>query len=190
MTVGIFNLDGYLNRECPIFHKGDSMPIRISSSLASSGWLGGQFVKWVDDGSGQPVVALADGRYCGFMPFGSSEPSDQYTAMTNQNPLYKYVTLFFGGNFLATTTYERYTYISRHAGPPYVPLVYSAQDFLYVSENGKITNQDESDPAVNPGGLFPDGSPILVRFLQFGICSVPPSAASKDYLFAQTNVGV
>lgn len=186
----IFNLDGYLSRQCAIFHKGDTMPIRISASLAASGWLGGQFVKWIDDGSGQPVVAMADGRYCGFMPFGSSEPSDQYTAMTNQNPLYKYVVMFFGGNYAATTTNERYTYTSRHGGGPLVPLVYNSQDFLYVSENGKLTNQDESNPLVNPGGLFPDGSPILVPFLQFGICAVPPSAATKDYLHMQTNVGV
>lgn len=186
----IFNLDQYLNRQCPIFHKGDSMPIQISTALAARGWLGGEFVKWHDDGTGQPTVTIADGRYCGFMPFGSNEPSDQYTSMTGQNPLYKYITMFFGGNFLATTTYEKYTYISRNGPGPLVPLVYTAQQFLYVSENGKITNQDESDVAVNPGHLFPNGDPILEPFLQFGICACPPIAANKFFLFAQTNVGV
>lgn len=184
------NLRGYLNRECSVFHKGDSMPVKISASLANRGWLGGEFVKWTDDGSGEPCVDIADGRYCGFMPFGSNEPSDQYTSMTGQNPLYRYITLFFGGNFMATTSFEKYTYVSRHGPGPLVPLVYTAQQFLYVSENGKITNQDESNPAVNPGGLFPNGDPILEPFLFFGLCSVPPTEKTNGRLFVQTNVGV
>lgn len=190
MTSTITNLRDYTNRDCALFHKGDTMPMRITDAMAASGWEGGTFVKWIDDGSGEPVVGIADGRYCGFAPFGSNESGDRYTAMTGQNPLYKYIAMFFGGNYMATTTYERYTYASRNGAGPLVPLVYRSQQFLYVSENGKITNEDESDPTVNAGQLFPDGSPIEERFLFFGLCSVPPSAASKFYLYCQTNVGV
>ena len=186
----ITNLTDYTNRDCAIFHKGDSMPIRISEAMARRKWRGATFVKWVDDGTGQPCVDIADGRYCGFAPFGADEDGDQYTAMTGQNPRYKYITLFYGGNFMATRVYEKYTYASRNGAGPLVPLVYQAQQFLYISENGLITTEDESDPAVNAGGLFPDGSPITVRFLFFGLCAVPPTANSKEFLFCQTNVGV
>lgn len=185
------NLNEYITtRNCSIFHKGDSMPMKIDAALAAKGWAGGTFVKWTDDGTGEPCVTLADGRYCGFTPWGSNEVADQYTSMTQTFPKNRFITMFFGGNYLATSTYERYTWLSRHGIGPVTPLVYQPQDFLYVSENGIITNQDESDLAVNPTGLFPDGSPILVRFLQFGLCSLPPSAATDMYLYAQTNVGV
>lgn len=172
-----------------MFHKGDTMPIKISAALAARGWVGGSFVRWVDDGSGEPCVDIANGTYCGFFPFGSNESADQYTAITQSNPKYKIASMFFGGNFLATISYERYTYASRHAGP-LVPLVYKVQQFLYVSENGLLTNEDESAPAVNPGGLFPDGTPITTPFLYFGICSLPPSAVTNNYLYCQTNVGI
>lgn len=189
---GITNLRGSLltqGRDCVPFHKGDSMPIKIDAAMASSGWTGGTFVRWVSDGTGEPCVTRADGRYCGFTPWGSSESADQYTSMTTAFSKYQYITLFFGGNFMATRSYEKYTYASRHAGP-LVPLVYTPQQFLYVSENGYITCEDESDPAVNAGGLFPDGTPITVRFLYFGLCAAPPSDATYQYLLCQTNVGV
>jgi hypothetical protein len=191
MARNITNLNGYTTeRELSVFHKGDTMPMKIDSAMASAGWSGGTFVRWVDDGTGEPCVTIADGRYCGFTPWGSDEPADQYTSMTPSQTRYKYITLFFGGNFVATTSYERYTYISRHGPGPLVPLVYAPQDFLYVSENGLPTVEDESDPAVNPGHTFPNGDPIVVPFLYFGIVSVPPSALTDDRLLMQTNVGV
>lgn len=191
MAKNIANYTDYLNaREVAVFHKGDSMPVKIDADMAARGWLGGTFVKWVDDGTGQPCVTIADGRYCGFTPWGSNEPADQYNSMTQTNPKNGFITLFFGGNFMATSSYERYTYISRHGPGPLVPLVYAPQDFLYVSENGLITNQDESNPAVNPGHAFPNGDPIVIPFLYFGLCSVPPSALTGWKLACQTNVGV
>lgn len=185
----IYNLEGYASRDLVLFHKGDTATFKIHPSLANRGWSGGQFLRWVDDGSGEPCLGLADGRYCGFAAFGSDEVADRFTTMTRQNEVYQYVGLFFGGNFIATRTYEKYTYASRHSGP-LVPLTYESQQFLYVSENGKITPEDESDPAVNPGGLFPDGSPIEIRFLFFGLCAVPPTAATNGFIYVQTNVGV
>ena len=191
MARNITNLNPYIiQRELSVFHKGDSMPMKIDTVMAKKGWPGGIFVRWIDDGTGEPCVTIADGRYCGFTPFGSDEPADQYTSITKSNPTWRYISLFFGGNFIATTSYEKYTYASRHSAGPLVPLVYAPQDFLYVSENGLMTKEDESNSAVNPGGLFPDGSPILVPFLYFGICAVPPSSLTDGRLYAQTNVGV
>lgn len=191
MARNITNLNPYiLQRELSIFHKGDSMSMKIDAAMARKGWPGGTFVRWIDDGSGEPCTTIADGRYCGFTPWGSSEPADQYTAITQTNPKYRYITLFFGGNFVATTTFERFTYKSRHGLAPSTPLVYSPQDFLYVSENGFPTIEDESNVLVNPGHLFPDGSPIIVPFLYFGLCAVPPSALTEDRLYVQSNVGV
>jgi hypothetical protein len=183
----IANIEGYLTRDCSLLQKGDSIPVKLSSSLARRGWTGGTFVRWVDDGTGDPCVTLANGLFCAFLPFGSDEVGDRYTAMTRQNPTYRYATAYFGGNFMATTSYERYTYGSRNGPGPLVPLVYAPQQILYVSENGLITNEDESDPAVNPGGLFPDGSPILVPFLNFGICSLQPMDKNNNRLFVLTN---
>jgi len=184
------NLLNVLDRDLVILHKGDTIPVKISDALAASGWAGGQFCRWIDDGSGDLTVALADGRYCGFMPFGSSESGDQYTAMTNQNPTYKYVVMFFGGNVVYTKTYETYGYLARHGLGPLTPIVYIPNQSLYISENGKITNEDESDFAIFPPHTFPDGSPILVRFVFFGVCAVPPQTSTKFYLATQTNFGV
>ena len=110
--------------------------------------------------------------------------------MTRTFPTNRYITLLFGGNYLATVSFETQSYLARHGLAPHTPLVYAPQQFLYVSENGLITNQDESDVAVNPGHLFPDGTPIVVRFLYFGIVSLPPSSATRGRLYCQTNVGV
>ena len=181
----IVNQKNYLrSRDCAIFRKSESITIKVSDAMVKRGWAGGSFVRWVNDGTGDPCVDIGNGTYCGFVPFGSNEVADQYTAMTNQNPTYKYVVLFFGGNLMGTISYEKYTYLSRHSGP-LVPLVYNANDFLYVSENGLITNQDESNSAVNPGGLFPDGSPILTPFTNFGVCAVPPVEQTDNYIIAQ-----
>ena len=191
MARNITNLNAYIvTRQCSIFHKGDSMPMKIDGEMASRGWLGGSFVRWVDDGSGDPCVTIADGRYCGFTPWGSNETADQYTSITPSQTRYKYITMFFGGNFMATTSFETYGYLARHGLGPMTPLVYAPQDFLYVSENGLITKEDESDPAVNPGHTFPNGDPIVVPFLYFGLCAVPPSTLTDGRMFVQSNVGV
>lgn len=184
------NLPNVLDRDLVVLHKGDTITVAISSTLAVSGWAGGQFCRWVDEGTGELTVAIADGRYCGFLPFGSSESGDQYTAMTNQNSTYRYATMFFGGNIFYTRTYEVYGYLARHSLGPVVPLVYGVGQFLYVSENGKLTTEDESDFGIFPPHPFPDGTPITVRFVFFGVCAVPPSAATKNYIAIQTNFGI
>ena len=179
----ITNLENFLNRDCVILQKGDSVTFKINAALASAGWTGGTLVRWVVDGSGEPCLGLGNGLFAGYLPFGSNESGDQYTSMTRQNPHYHYAVLHSGG-IVATTTYERHTYASRHAGP-LVPLVYTPNQTLYVSENGKLTPEDESDAAINPGGLFPDGSPILAPFQNVASCMLPPALQPQGYLFAQ-----
>ena len=186
----MIGLQDALNRDLVILHKGDTLPCAISPHLAERGWAGGEFLRWVDGGNGQLTLDIADGRYCGFAAFGSSESGDQFTALTNQNTTYDYVVLFFGGNVAYTRTYERYGYMARHGLGPMVPLVYKPMTILYISENGRITPEDESDFGTFPPHTFPDGDPILVRFVFFGICCVPPSDFTKQYIGIQTNFGV
>lgn len=189
----INNLLNYQNRDLVILHKGDTIPVQITDSLAAAGWQGGQFCRWVTDPSGQPTVDIADGRYCAFFPFGSNELGDQLTSMTTQNVTYKYATIFFGGNIFYTSVYEVYGYEARHGGP-LVPLVYIPNNPLYISENGKITCEDESNMIVFGGPLpnhtFPNGDPITSRFVFFGSCVTPPAASTNQYLAVQTNFGV
>lgn len=166
------------------------MPAQITNSLAASGWQGGQFCRWVTDPSGQPTVDIADGRHCAFFPFGSNETGDQLTSITTQSVTYKFVTIFFGGNVFYTSVYEQYGYEARNGLGPMTPLVYLPNNPLFVSENGKITPEDESDMVIFGGTIpnhtFPDGDPILVRFESFGICVSPPSAATNSYLGVHT----
>lgn len=174
-----------LTRDLVLVYKGDSITATIDADMAAAGWAGGTFVRWVDAGTGELTVTTANGVFCGFAPFGSNETGDGYTSITGQNPRYKYVTMLFGGNMFYTRTYETETYKSRHGLEPYTPLVYTANEFLYISENGHLTNQDESDAAVNPGGLFPDGTPITVPFAYFGVVAVPPASNTRNYIAAQ-----
>ena len=190
----INNLLNYQNRDVAILHKGDTITVQITASLAAEGWLGGQFCRWVTDASGQPTVEIADGRYCAFFPFGSAELGDQLTAITTQNVTYKYATIFFGGNIFYTSVYEEYGYEARHDLGPDDPLIYVPNNPLYISENGKITIEDESNMVVFGGTLpnhdFPNGDPITSRFVFFGSCVTPPAASTKQYLGVQTNFGV
>lgn len=179
-----------LTRDLVLLHKGDSITVKIDAALAASGWEGGQFARWTDDGSGELCVTIANGEYCGFMPFGSAETGDRYTSLTDSDVTYDKLVLYFGGNIFYTRVYETETYISRNGLGPTAYLTYEPNQKLYVSENGKITNQDESDLAVNPTGNFPDGTPITEAFQFFGIVAVPPSSATRDYLAVQTNFGV
>jgi hypothetical protein len=187
----IVGLNDYNNRDLAILHKGDTIAATITDEMSASGWSGGQFGRWVDNGSGQPCLAIADGRYCGFFAFGSNELGDEWTAITNQNTTYDYVVLFFGGNVFYTRTYERYGYLARNGLGPMTPLVYTPQDALFISENGKITTENESDFAIFPPHNFPDGTPVPAdSFVFFGVCVVPPSSANNNYICVQTNFGV
>ena len=180
-----------LARDLVLMVKGDSFTVQIANGFDAEGWPGGQFVKYTTPVGGFPTVTKADGRYCGFMIFGSNEQADQFTSMTQQNVVYSYATLQFGGNVFYTRTYEEFGYLARNGLGPMVPLVYTPNQFLYISENGKITNENESDQALFPPHNFPDGTPVPDNsFIAFGLCFAPPQPATNFYIGCQSNIGV
>lgn len=187
-----FDLAAYLaqDRDLIMVHPGDSMPAKAVNALLRVGWLGGNFCRWVDGGDGQPTIDIADGRYCGFFRYGSNEQYEKYSVTQYSNLEYGYAVFGFGGNFVYTRIYERYGYLARHVLGPMAPLVYTANQYLYVSENGKITPEDESDFGIFPPHTFPNGDPITSRFVFFGVCAVPPSTITNQYLATQTNFGI
>ncbi len=181
------------NRDLVSFRKGDTVTSKLHPTLTS--WAGGQFVKWFDDGTGEPCVKKADGRFCGFLAYGSDESADQWNSFTHQNASYSYGVVTFGGNFFATRTYETQGYLARNGLGPVVDLVYTANQKLYVSENGLITNENESDLGTYGAHNYPDGSPVVdMSHEVFGIVAVPPnaenSAMGTNYIVVQTNLGL
>lgn len=180
-----------LARDLVLMVKGDSMTVQVAQSLVDSGWDGGMFAKYTFPVGGFPTIEKADGRYCGFFIFGSNEQADQFTAMTQQNTTYSYVVLQFGGNVAYTRTFEEYGYLARHGLGPNVPLVYTPNQLLYISENGQVTNENESDLGVYPPHNFPDGTPVPnLSFIAFGLCFCPPQTVTNFYIGIQTNIGV
>jgi len=129
-------------RDLVIFKKGDAYAVTVSSAMGASTWLGGQGVEWFDTGKDEMAVTFTDGRGQAFMLWGSDESSDQYTAMTRQQPHYQYGVVGFGGWVLSTLAFEEYTWVSRQVGP-LVPITYSPQDDLVFSLRGRWTNEDE-----------------------------------------------
>jgi hypothetical protein len=139
-------------RDCVVFFKGDSQPVIVSPDMLRLGWSGGQGVQWVDSTTDERMVTFSNGLYGGFLIWGSDEPADQFTGMTKQQLAYQYAIMLSGGCLMATTSYERYTYSSRTSGGLLIPLVYQANDLLYLSNRGLWTKENEMnliDPATS-----------------------------------------
>lgn len=151
-------------RDLTLFVKGDSQTVAVSQAMVDLGWPGGQGVQWVASGGvDERVVTFSTGLYGGFLIWGSDEVGDRYTANTRQQPHYRYATMYSGGCLISTTSYERYTYASRIAGP-LVPLVYQAQDILYLSKRGLWTKEDE---------MTLSGDPLAPAFYTGFVAQVP-----------------
>lgn len=165
-------------RDCIVLVKGDTQPVVLAASLSLSGWQGGQGVSWTATTKDDFVVGPSDGNSCGFMLWGSDEPSDQFTAMTRNQPYYKYATLCFGGWQIQTRTFETHTYASRQAGP-LVPLVYQASDRLRFSLRGYWTKEDEWTLS---------GDPRAPNSYVVGYVSQIPTALSGYYLGVQVAI--
>jgi len=133
----------FRTRDVIVFVKGATFTVPVTPRAASLGWQGGQFFQWVPASGDQMLVDLSDGFYGGFALFGSDEISDKFTSMTGNQPAYKYVTLGAGGWLIATTAFEKYTYVSRTGGGPLVPIDYHASDRLVISLRGLLTREDE-----------------------------------------------
>lgn len=130
------------SRDCIVLVKGDCYPVSVSDAMAVGGWQGGQGVQWAPSLKDEFLVTYSDGFYAGFMLWGSDESSDQYTAMTRNQPHYRIASVGAGGWIISTKSFEQYTYASRQVGP-LVPLVYHASDKLVFSLRGYWTKEDE-----------------------------------------------
>jgi hypothetical protein len=140
----------FRTRDCIILFKGDAYPVSVDSSLATNGWKGGQGVKWTPSTKDEFLVTQSDGFYAGFMLWGSDESSDQFTTMTRNQPAYRFGTVGAGGWTIMTTSFERYTYMSRQGPGPLVPINYHASDRLLFSLRGFFTSEDEWTLALDP----------------------------------------
>jgi hypothetical protein len=165
-------------RDCYSLFKGDSYTVAVNQAMATSGWVGGQGVKWVDSPRDEFLVTLSDGLYGGFMLNGSNEPSDQFTAMTGQQPLYGYGTFCAGGWLMATIAYEKYTWASRQVGP-LIPITYTAGVRLRFSLRGYWTTEDEWTLS---------GDPRAPNNYYIGSIIQAPSADNNNYLSLQTSI--
>lgn len=166
------------NRDCLVYFKGDTQTVTVSQAMVNGGWAGGQGVQWVDTSVDDHVVSYSGGLYGGFLVWGSDEVGDRFTAMSGQQTLYRYATMFSGGNLIATTSFEKYTYASRLAGGPYVSLVYNVQDILYLSLRGLWTKEDE---------LTLSGSPLAPAFFT-GFVAQVPKTSNRFFMGIQTSM--
>jgi hypothetical protein len=166
------------SRDCIILVKGDALTVSVDESLASSGWKGGQGVQWASSAKDEFSVKRSDGFYAGFALWGSDESSDQFTSISKNQPSYRFITIGMGGWLILTSTFERYTYASRQAGP-LVPLVYTASDRLVFSLRGYLTSEDEWDLSGDPRGA----NSYYIAFV-----TQAPSAKTSFYLGVQISI--
>lgn len=140
----------FRTRDVLVFYKGQTVTVDVPQALSVAGWSGGQGFQWTDPIGDQLLATVSDGLFGGFALWGSDESSDEFTAMTRNQPTYKFVVLCAGGWLISTSSYERYTYASRIGGGPLVPLSYSASDRLLFSLRGYFTIEDEWSLAGDP----------------------------------------
>ena len=124
------------------------------------------------------LVTYSNGLYAGFLLWGSDESSDQFTAMTRNQPAYQFTTIGAGGWVIMTTSFEQYTYASRQSGP-LVPIVYTASDRLVFSNRGFWTNQDE---------MTLSGDPRAPNNYYIGFVIQPPTPALSGYMTIQVSI--
>lgn len=165
-------------RDVTVLFKGDSYTVAVSQNMRQNGWAGGQGVRWVDSTTDQFLVDYSDGLYGGFLLWGSDEPSDEYTSITESQPKYGYATFCAGGWLMSTVSFERYTYASRTAGP-LVPITYTPGVRLRFSLRGLWTPEDEWTLSADPRGAN-----------EFYVGSIveAPSTATNDMLTIQTSI--
>jgi len=168
----------FRSRDCVIFFKGTIQPVAIDPVMVAGGWRGGQGVKWVNLPGVDLAVTYSDGLYGGFLIWGSDEEGDQFVSSTRAQTVYRFGSMFFGGGLISTSTYETYTYASRMAGGPLVPLEYHAQDILYLSSRGWWTVEDE---------MTLSGHPMAPAFPS-GVVAQIPKATNEYFMGIQTGL--
>jgi hypothetical protein len=168
-------MDIPFTRDTYIMGEGDTYTATVSEDMVTRGWIGGQGVKFATSTKDELTVTFSDGLFCGITPYGSDEGSDLHTAMSKQNPFYRYVVVGAGSWIASTIGFEKFTYASRQIGP-LVPITYQPSDRLLFSLNGLLTVQDEwslsGDPRA-PNGYF------------CGFVMVPPTSATNNHMLVQ-----
>jgi hypothetical protein len=176
-VIDFQGIDMIRSRDCILWSKGETFTPVIDQAMVASGWPGGQGVRWTNSGINEPIVTYSDGRWGGFLIWGSDESADQYTAMTRQQPTYQYALMVYGSPLISTSTYERYTYASRLV-PPLVALVYTPEDRLYFSLRGLWTKEDELTLSASP---FAPAIPT-------GVVAQTPKAVNEFWLGIQVTM--
>jgi hypothetical protein len=167
------------SRDVVTLVKGQTFPVGLSTGLLTSGWAGGQGVMWIDSPYDIFVVDYSDGTPNGFLLWGSNEAADQFTAYTGNQPTYDFAVLCYGSWLISTSTYEKYTYASRLAGPPYVPITYNPSDRLLFSLRGLWTKEDEWTLS---------GDPRAPNRFYVGYVTEVPGPNNNQYLTFQTTM--
>jgi hypothetical protein len=167
------------NRDCVVLFKGDAYPVAVDDTMAQRGWKGGQGVQWVESSRDEFVVTFSDGYYSGFMLWGSDEIPDRFTASTQNQPAYRFGTCCAGGWLIMTTSFERYTYMSRIGGGPLVPITYHAADRLVFSLRGLFTKEDEWTLS---------GDPRAPNDYYIAFVSQPPTVDNGYYMTIQISI--
>ncbi len=172
------------DRDCIILFKGDAYPVTVDDALATRGWKGGQGVQWIASAADELLVTTSDGYYAGFMLWGSDENADQYTAMTRNQPYYRFGTVGAGGWHILTKTFEQYTFLSRQSGGPLVPLVYNPSDRLVFSIRGYWTK--ETTEWVDSG--IPELVARGLNTYYIGFVTQPPTNLTLGYMGIQVSI--
>jgi hypothetical protein len=141
-------------RDCIVYYKDDAYTVTVDTPMVQGGWPGGQGAEWVGSVDDEFLVTYSRGRFGGFLVWGSDEEGDDHTAMTRNQPHYRFATMLSGAALIATSSYERYTWASRQVGP-LVPLTYGVNDKLYLSLRGLWTNEDELTVSGDPDAPAP-----------------------------------
>ncbi len=152
-----FANDVFRTRDVVVFVKSKTVPVVIDTTMKTGGWPGGQGVTWLDNPNFDTFqVTYSDGRYGGFLLWGSNEASDQFVSFYMNQPTYQFAVMCIGPWVISTTTFETYTWASRQVGP-LVKNVYTPGNKLRFSLRGLWTPEDEwtlsGDPRA-PNNLF------------------------------------
>ena len=165
----------FRSRDTIVFVKDDAYTVVVDQAMVDSGWPGGQGVKWVGSADDEFLVTFSDGPFAGFLVWGSDEAGDDFTAMTRNQPHYRFATMLGGAALIMTSSFETFTLASRLSGP-LISLTYTADEPLYLSLRGLWTNEDEQ--TISAGPLAP--SPFS------GLVAQVPKSINNFYLGIQT----
>ena len=152
-----------------VLQKDATRPVGPSTGLLATGWPGGLGVCWGTTTKDSLIVTPSTGPFAsGFLLWGSSESGNQYIGFTSTPTQHQIAVMCSGAWVILTSTYEKYTWASRQAGP-LVEVAYTLNAPLYFSRRGYFTVEDEADLVADPlGPSIPVGFVARTRSLPDG----------------------